>query len=132
MQFPALADYADWGLLSLRLVMGLIFFVHGWPKVTKPKQLAAAMGGKPAMVAFITVQGLVETLGGIALALGIFTQLIAIAFAIIMIGAIILKNTQWNTGFMAQQTTGWEFDLILLASAILLLLIGPGSLAINY
>lgn len=49
-----------------------------------------------------------------------------------MIGAVVLKVTQWKTGFMAQQTTGWEFDLVLLASSILLFLTGPGSIAIDW
>jgi uncharacterized membrane protein YphA (DoxX/SURF4 family) len=33
--------------------------------------------------------------------LGVLTQVVALAFAIIMIGAIVLKTTQWKTGFMS-------------------------------
>jgi dipeptide/tripeptide permease len=56
---------------------------------------------------------------------------VAIAFALIMIGAILLKNTQWKTGFASQQTTGWEFDLLILAGVALLFLAGPGDIAIQ-
>jgi putative oxidoreductase len=128
------ADQAEWGLLALRLAIGAIFIVHGWPKVTGARGMAAAMGGgeaKPVMVGVLTLQGIVEIGGGILMILGVLTQLVALAFAIIMIGAIVLKGTQWRTGFMAQQTTGWEFDLVLLAGNILLFLTGPGEIAIQ-
>jgi putative oxidoreductase len=129
-----LADQVEWGLLALRLAIGAIFIVHGWPKVTGARGMAAAMGGgqaKPVMVGVLTLQGIVEIGGGILMILGVLTQLVALAFAIIMIGAIVLKNTQWKTGFMSQQTTGWEFDLVLLAGNILLFLTGPGEIAIQ-
>jgi putative oxidoreductase len=128
------ADGLEWGLLALRIAVGVIFIVHGWPKITGARGMAAAMGGgeaKPVMVGMFTIQGLVEAVGGVLLILGVLTQLVAVAFAIIMIGAIVLKNTQWKTGFMSQQTTGWEFDLVLLAANILLFLTGPGELAIQ-
>ena len=128
------ADQAEWGLLALRLAIGAIFIVHGWPKVTGARGMAAAMGGgeaKPVMVGVFTLQGIVEIGGGILMILGVLTQLVALAFAIIMIGAILLKNTQFKTGFMSQQTTGWEFDLVLLAGNILLFLTGPGEIAVQ-
>jgi putative oxidoreductase len=128
------ADGLEWGLLALRIAVGVIFIVHGWPKITGARGMAAAMGGgeaKPVMVGMFTIQGLVEAVGGVLLILGVLTQLVAVAFAIIMIGAIVLKITQWKTGFMSQQTTGWEFDLVLLAANILLFLTGPGELAIQ-
>jgi putative oxidoreductase len=128
------ADQAEWGLLALRLAIGAIFIVHGWPKITGARGMAAMMGGgeaKPVMVGVFTLQGIVEVGGGILMILGVLTQLVAVAFAIIMIGAIFLKNTQMKTGFMSQQTTGWEFDLVLLAGNILLFLAGPGEIAIQ-
>jgi len=131
MLVPDLVDFADWGFLGLRLAIGIIFVVHGWPKVTGARAMAAAMGQPSrAAVAFFTVQGLVETLGGIALALGVLTQPVAAAFMVIMLGAIGLKNTMMKTGFMAQQTTGWEFDFVLLFANLLLVLAGPGRLAL--
>jgi uncharacterized membrane protein YphA (DoxX/SURF4 family) len=129
-----LADQAEWGLLALRIAIGGIFIVHGWPKITGARGMTAAMGGgeaKPVMVGIFTIQGIVEAVGGVLLILGVLTQLVALAFAIIMIGAILLKNTQWKTGFMSRQTTGWEFDLVLLAANFLLFLTGPGELAIQ-
>lgn len=132
MQFPDLVDYTEWGLLALRVVMGVIFVVHGWPKITGARGMAEMMaGGSGAAVAVFTLQGIVETLGGIFLAIGFLTQIVAILFGLIMIAAIGLKMVQMKTGFSAQQTTGWEFDLVLLAGSVLLLFSGPGGLAVQ-
>jgi putative oxidoreductase len=134
MIFPELAEQSEWGLLALRIAVGAIFIVHGWPKITGAKGMAAAMGGgeaKPVVVGMLTVQGVVEAGGGVLMILGVLTQLVAIAFGIIMIGAIALKTTRLKVPFMAQQTTGWEFDMVLLAANLLLFFTGPGRLAIQ-
>ena len=134
MLFPGLAEYAEWGLLALRVAVGVIFIVHGWPKITGGRGMAAAMGGgeaKPVLVGVFTIQGVVEVGGGVLMILGVLTQLVAIAFIVIMIGAIYLKITMFKTGFYAQQATGWEFDLVLLAANVLLFLVGPGEIAIQ-
>ncbi|MGH2678117.1 MAG: DoxX family protein [Actinomycetota bacterium] len=134
MVFEGLAEFAEWGFLALRIAVGVIFIWHGWPKITGARGMAAAMGGgeaKPALVGMVTIQGVVEAGGGVLMILGVLTQLVALAFIIIMIGAIALKNTMWKTGFMSQQTTGWEFDLVLLAANLLLFLAGPGEIAIQ-
>jgi putative oxidoreductase len=134
MIFPELVEQSEWGLLALRIAVGVIFIVHGWPKITGARGMAAMLGGgeaKPVLVGTFTLQGVVETGGGILLILGVLTQVVAAAFAIIMLGAIFLKIRQWKTGFMSQQTTGWEFDLVLLAASILLFLTGPGRLALQ-
>lgn len=134
MLFPELAEQSEWGLLALRIAVGAIFIVHGWPKITGARGMAAAMGGgeaKPVMVGMFTVQGIVETGGGILMILGVLTQLVAIAFMIIMLGAIALKTTRLKVPFMAMQATGWEFDLVLLTANLLLFFTGPGRLAVQ-
>lgn len=134
MIFPELAQQTEWGLLALRIAVGAIFIYHGWPKITGARGMAAAMSGgqgSPALVGVFTIQGLVEVGGGALLILGILTQLVAVAFAIIMIGAIALKSLRLKIGFASQQATGWEFDLVLLAASVLLFFTGPGRLAIQ-
>ncbi len=126
-----LGNYADWGVFALRVAVGIIFIVHGWPKATNARAMTQAMGrSDTGSVVFFTAQGVVEVLGGILLIFGIWTQLVNVLFAVIMLGAIGLKNSMMKTGFMAQQTTGWEFDFVLLAANILLLVTGPGAIAV--
>ncbi len=131
MIFPELTAYSDWGLLALRITVGVIFIVHGWPKLTNARGMTQAFGqSNLALIAFFTALGAVETFGGIAMVIGLWTQPISIAFAIIMVGAIALKNTMMKTGFTAQNTAGWEFDFALLGATLALLLVGPGRLVV--
>lgn len=94
--------------------------------------MAQAFGqSNPLLTAFFAVQGLAEAAGGVAMILGLWTQVVAIAFSAIMLGAITLKNTMWPTGFTSPTTTGWEFDFVLLAINLALLVLGPGRFALN-
>jgi len=107
-----LNTYANWGFYALQLAAGIIFIVHGWPKIKNPSGIASALG-VPKF--FGLLQGLVEGLGGLALILNFYVSWVALVFAIIMLGAIYFKMFRWKTGFMSQSTTGWEFDFLLLA-----------------
>ena len=110
-----LSGYYDLSLLILRLTIAAIFLVHG------PKKLQGTHGG------FMTFIGVAETLGGIAILIGFLTQMAALGLAIIMIGATYKKITEWHIPFAAKNTTGWEFDLMILAGCIVLMTMGSGA-----
>ena len=120
-------QYNDLGLFVLRLVIAIIFVYHGLPKIKKSKMMASAMGMSPL---FVLGLGLVEVLASLGLLLGIYTQFAALLLAIIMIGAIYMKSMKWGVPFGAHDKTGWEFDLILLAANLLIILEGGGSIGI--
>ena len=101
-----------WGMWFLQFAVGVIFIVHGWPKL-KSKASAFGIGG--------TIHGLIEVLGGIALIFGWYVREVALVFSIIMLGAIYMKKFKWNIPFSSHNTTGWEFDFIILAANIFLL-----------
>ena len=101
--------YSAWGIWFLQFAVGVIFIVHGWPKLKNTKKMAA-IGG--------TVHGLVEVLGGLALFFSYHVRAVGLAFAFIMLGAIWFKVFKWKTPFMAHDKTGWELDFILLAASI--------------
>lgn len=101
--------YSAWGALFLQFAVGVIFIVHGWPKLKNTKKMLA-IGG--------TGHGLVETLGGLALFFSYHVRAVGLAFSIIMLGAIYFKIFKWKTSFTAHDTTGWEFDFALLAISL--------------
>lgn len=119
---------ADIGLLVLRVVLGLIFVYHSVPKLKMPAAIAKMMGSQPS---FVFILGLVELLSGLSAIIGFFTQIAAILLGIVMLGALYFKIFVWRIPFSAEKTTGWEFDLILLAAAIALLLLGSGVFSID-
>jgi putative oxidoreductase len=134
------SQYSDWGLLILRLAVGIIFLVHGWPKLNpnSPMKGPAGFGGSlkqmgvPLPIFFGWLVALLETVGAILLILGLGTRILAVLFVINMLVAIfVVKMRVMKVGFTAQQATGWEFDFILGATALALLFTGAGSIALD-
>lgn len=123
-----LAGFSDWSALPLRLALGAIFIVHGYPKLfggTRGTAQFLQSIGIPAALFFAVVVGLVEFLGGILLVLGLLTRWASILLIIDMIVAI--WRVKWKMGFV----NGWEFDMALLAGAVALLLMGSGALSVE-
>jgi len=134
------SPYSDWGLLILRLATGIIFLVHGWPKLNpnSPMKGPAGFGGSlkqmgvPLPILFGWLVALLETAGAILLILGLGTRILAVLFAIdMLVATFAVKTRVMKVGFTAQQATGWEFDFALLAISLALLFTGAGSIALD-
>lgn len=125
--FEQITQYNNIGLFVLRLAVAVIFIYHAWPKIKNAKGMAQMMG-MPAGVVFAL--GLVEFVASVCLIIGFYTQLSALLLAIVMVGAIKMKKIKWHIPFSAMDKTGWEFDLILLAASIAILLSGGGTMGI--
>lgn len=119
--FDLLNNYSDLGLYALRLAIGIVFIYHAWPKLKNSKMMAAAMG-MANMAAMVFILGLVEMLAGLGLIFGFLVFWSALALSLVMIGAILIKITKWHISFSPMDKTGWEFDLVLLAANIAILL----------
>jgi len=117
--FSSLQSYGDWGLLILRLAIGIIFVYHAKSKV----------GGK--MGGFLQFIGFCELAGGLAMIAGFLTQLAALGIGIIMLGAIYKKINEWHIPFWAKDNTGWEYDFLILAACIALIFLGAGSMSVD-
>lgn len=126
--FPDLLAFKLFAPLVLRLVLGVIFIVHGYPKLFKDFAGTVgwfdSVGIKPAKF-WVLVVGIVEFFGGIALIVGFATQLAALLIAINMLGAIFLVKRKMGL------VNGYEFDLALLAMAVSLVFLGAGFYAID-
>src|SRR5437870_3905764 len=117
---------ANWGLVPLRLVVGLVFIVHGGQKL-----FVFGLGGAagfmakvgipwPFLAAVVVIA--VEILGGLALILGLGTRLAAALLAIDMVVAVLAVRLA--AGFVG----GYEFELALLAASLSLALLGVGPM----
>lgn len=120
-----LYQLSDLSLLFLRLVVAAIFYVHGYGKYAfwKMQPSENMPAGQINLMKFISIA---EMLGATAMALGFLTQFAAMGLGIIMLGAIYSKIKLWKTPFKADQSTGWEFDLMILAGCIALMTLGAG------
>lgn len=134
------APYSDWGLLILRLGVGIIMLVHGWPKLNPNSPMKGTAGftagleqmGVPLPTFFAWVVALLETVGAVLLILGLGTRILAIGFAIDMLVAIVRARRPMGASFGPSQSgIGWEFEFMLLAAALALLFTGAGSIALD-
>jgi len=119
----ALEDYA---LFILRVILGIIFIYHGFPKLTKARKVMLFNSKK-----FTLVLGFFETFSGLFIILGLLTQVAALILSLVMLGAIYNKILKWNIPFAAYDKLGWEFDLVLLAGNLVLFLLGAGVYSID-
>jgi putative oxidoreductase len=125
----SLHSLKPFGLLTLRIVLGLIFFTHGYPKLTHANpsmQAIFVQHGLPA--SFIYLAGVLETFGGLLFMLGLFARGAALLLACEM--AIAIVKVHSVHGIMALHE--YEFPLALAAACLALGTIGAGSLSLDY
>lgn len=121
-------------LALLRVVTGVIYIAHGWPKIMGGVPDTAAFLGQlgiPAPTAAAWFIALLESLGGLALLLGIFVAPVALLLAIHMLVGIVLVHAPMGFYVIGPGQGGMEFNLILIAALVTLALQGPGSWAVG-
>lgn len=136
-----LATTNDWTLTLLRLVMGVIFFAHGAQKVlgwfggygfSGTMGFFTNMMHIPAVFAFLAICA--EFLGGIGLILGALGRIAAFGIACNMVVAVLMVHGP-NGLFMnwtgQQKGEGFEYHLLAIAIAIVLMVKGSGALSVD-
>jgi putative oxidoreductase len=101
--------FAPWTELLIRVVAGVSFVPHGYPKLLNPAvsaQFFADNGFRPAMLWAIVV-GCTEVFGGLCLALGLFTRVACVPILIFLLAAI---GHHWPNGFSWIEE-GFEYPL---------------------
>jgi putative oxidoreductase len=125
------------GLLLIRVVLGTIMVAHGAQKLfgwfgghglSGTGSGLESIGLRPGRV-YAAVNGLAEFGGGALLVLGLLTPLGAAAVAGVMFVAIAIVH--WRNGFF-NMGGGYEFNLLIVATAIALAITGPGEISIDH
>lgn len=128
-------ETAPYGLLILRVVLGIAFLVHGWSKLMSSGvgNVVGFFGsiGIPAAALVAWIVTIVELVGGILLIVGALTQLVGILLAIDMLGAIIFAYFGQGAPFVDQGAVAWEKEAVFAAAALCLALAGPGIWAVD-
>jgi putative oxidoreductase len=124
-----------YGILFLRVVVGIVFFGHGTQKLFGwfggPGRQGTAgffgsLGFRPPM-AMALVAGASEAAGALV-ALGLLTPFAALAAASVMVVAV--GSVHWKNGFWATKG-GYEFNLVLWAAVAAIAATGPGRFSLD-
>ncbi len=127
--------------LILRVTLGIVIFPHGAQKLLGwfgGHGLDGTLGffnqqlGIPTLIALLVIAG--EFFGALGLITGFLTRLSAAGMAAIMLGAVITAH--WNNGFFMnwsgkQAGEGFEYHILVLGIATVLILYGGGKLSVD-
>jgi putative oxidoreductase len=122
--FPQLARFTDFGILLLRLMVGLAFVTSGYSHLKDPGERAKSIGMSKGFTIFL---GAAEVSAGLGVAAGVLTQLAAIGLIVIMLGAIQKKIFVWHTGFWGDKASGWHYDLMFILMNLVILFTDGGA-----
>lgn len=131
----------SWASLVLRVVLGLVMFAHGAQKLLGwfgGNGFSGTMGfftnvmHLPWLIAFLVIIG--ESVGSLALIVGLLTRFTAASFIVIMLGAIAMSH--WPVGFFMnwfgnQQGEGFEYHLLVIGMSAALLIVGGGKWSVD-
>ena len=125
----------------LRLVLGVVFFAHGAQK------MLGWFGGSgfsgtmsfftetmhiPAVLAFLAIAA--EFFGGLGLIVGLLSRVAALGITVNMVVAIAMVHHQFGffmNWFGAQKGEGYEYHLLVIAMAVLVILRGAGAVSLD-
>ena len=120
------------GLLVLRVVVGGVFAAHGAQKIfeyTLPGTIGSFAGmGVPLPEIAAPVVAFVELIGGILLALGLFTRPVGILLAVDMVVALVAVHLP--AGLWVGEG-GYEFVAVLGVAALALAFTGAGRFSLD-
>ncbi|HEV2175974.1 MAG TPA: DoxX family protein [Terriglobia bacterium] len=121
---------SGWGLTILRIVVGVVFAMHGGQKFSMGfRGVAGFFGGAgiPFPMASAVVVTLLEFFGGLALIAGLFTRWVSLLIAFEMFVAIL--KIHLRGGFFLP--AGFEYALTMFAANLALVLSGAGRASLD-
>lgn len=126
------SKWGDWGILILRVALGLVFFMHGYQKVFQMgiegvTGFLAGLGFPLAgMFAYILAYG--ELVFGAMMIIGLLTHWVAKYH--IIVAVVALFTVHISNGFFVSGG-GFEFILLILAASISILVTGGGKYSVD-
>ncbi|QGA53191.1 DoxX family membrane protein [Sulfolobus sp. E5-1-F] len=125
---PTLASI---GLLIFRILYGISLIPHGVVKTNKNvnsqfKGFMKQLGVPPI---FVDLSMLIEILGGLLVIVGAISLIVSVVLILFFLGTIVVSH-RMKKPLATGMNPGVDLDILFLAGAIILLLLGPGQFAI--
>lgn len=130
---PFLADFA---LLVLRLVIGLMFAMSGYFKLTDPqrrRKMGDSLRQAGVPVALTPILSAMELVGGLLVVLGLLTTLGSLALLALSVGALLTTGLPKaeGAGIHKLENTLYTPEAILAAALLGLLAVGAGGWSVD-
>jgi putative oxidoreductase len=130
----------DLVLAFARIILGIVFFAHGAQKMLGwfgGYGFSGTVGaftkmGMPAALAYFVI--FVEFFGALSMIFGLLSRLGGLGITALMIGAILtihLHNGFYMNWYGNQKGEGFEFHLLAIALAVLIMIRGAGALSLD-
>jgi putative oxidoreductase len=112
-----------------RIVLGVLFVAHGWPKIRNVKKPMAWVKstGWPYGEYWAFLFTFLEFFGGLALIVGFLTQVVAVLIALEMVATGIFSKQKLGKKFFS----GYELDVVYMFFALVISILGPGPWSID-
>lgn len=121
---------ADVGILILRISVGIVMVAHGLPKIFWKRELFNKKWKKEYgfPLGSVILTGIVQVAGGLAIIVGIFTQLSSLILALNMLVATYISIWKHNEPFLSTpEGKGWDVNFLLVGALITLVILGGGT-----
>jgi putative oxidoreductase len=136
-----LATEGDWGATVARVALGAVMLPHGAQKLFAwfggygfqgTMGFLTTQAGLPYPIAFLVI--LIESIGALALVLGMAGRVMAAGVAAGMVGAV--ATVHLGNGFFmnwtgAQAGEGFEYHILAIALALVVMLRGSGAASVD-
>ena len=120
----------DWGILILRVAVGIVMIAHGVPKIFWKRKVFNKKWreeyGLP--LGSVIMTGIAQVVGGLAILVGVFTSAASLVLALNMLVATYSSIWKHGEGFLSTpEGKGWDVNFLLIAALIALILFGVGN-----
>lgn len=118
------------GILVLRVAVGIVMVAHGLPKIFWKREVFNKKWKKEYgfPLGSVLLTGIVQVVGGLAIIVGIYTQLSSLVLALNMLVATYVSI--WNHGesfLSTPEGKGWDVNFLLVGALIALIFFGGNS-----
>lgn len=133
MRTNLLEPNVNYATLILRLGLAAIFVVHGFTKLYMDTQLYAELSPTAQKVT-----GALELVGGLMLAVGLFSRVAALVVIVLQTAAIVMISGKHALGLSVTDggsdnlRVGPEYNLALIAMSLSVFVLGSGSASLDH
>ena len=124
----------EWGIIPIRVVLGVIFLDSGlgkWRRGISGTGDWFASLGFPFAQPTARLIATLELVGGAMLIVGLATHWVALPLAGNMVVATYVQRFKLGAPFQGGDVQGYELDVLMVAAAVTLVLIGAGPLSLD-